>query len=71
MCLEVMGVLMDDTRDSNGGERFLQLDLNNLYNPLEYKELLRAFFPSSLVYFKSCGLFIQNIISVYHFYLQY
>ena len=49
MCLEVMGVMMDDTRDSNGGERFLQMNLIHLYNPLEYARFLRSFFHSNSV----------------------
>ena len=43
MCLKVMGVLMDDTRDSNGGERFIQKNLMDLYNPLKYAGFFRAF----------------------------
>jgi hypothetical protein len=49
MCLEVFDVMFGDTRDSNGAERFLQLNLHNLYRPFDYQATLRAFFPSKSV----------------------
>ena len=49
MCLEVFDVMFGDTRDPNGAERFLQLNLHNLYRPFDYQATLRAFFPSKSV----------------------
>jgi hypothetical protein len=49
MCLEVFDVMFGDTRDSNGAERFLQLNLHHLYRPFDYQATLRAFFPSKSV----------------------
>lgn len=51
MCLEVFNVIFGDTRDPNGAERFLQLNLHNLYRPSDYQATLRAFFPSKPVHF--------------------
>ena len=51
MCLEVFDVMFGDTRDSNGAERFLQLNLHHLYRPFDYQATLRAFFPSKSVSF--------------------